>query len=131
MQTGLLGLGFDGLGCHRKQVRADTGALLRAMDVDVLEQRSPDRISCEDEVGKSDQLTAGLGDERAASWVGSSQPVGPEDQAICGELAVEEVMAVGTAVVTAPTRSMKPGDRAGVAWAGEAKIPTIGAGLNH
>ena len=91
-------------------------------DVEVVEKRSPDRVVVEDDVGESDQGAAVLGHDRAAPRIRSLEPAGPHRQTVGADVAVQERVGVGAAVVPAPAVGVKRRDRGRVPRAGEAEL---------
>ena len=95
--------------------RPDAATLLPVDDVEVVEQRSPARVVVEDRMHEADDAdVAILRHDRLAPAIGLAQALGPDDQPIRIDVAVEERVRESAAVVATPTVGVKRGHRLGV-----------------
>jgi hypothetical protein len=79
-------------------------------DVQVVEQGTPDRILIQSYMSETDESPGVLGDERAAAVVGAAESLGPDGQAVCGDITIQVAIGIRAAVVTPPTVGMQLGD---------------------
>ena len=93
----------------------------------VVEQRAPHGILLEDDVGEAGEMTVELCEDRAARPIRLRQALAPHGEAVGEDVAVEECVRVGAAVVAAPTVGVQCGDGLGVAVARTSELQALQA----
>jgi hypothetical protein len=78
-------------------------------DVQVVEQGTPNRILIQSDMSETDESPGVLGNERAAAVVGARESLGPDGQAVCGDITIQVAIGIRAAVVTPPTVGMQLG----------------------
>ena len=120
--------GGERLGCPREQLRADAAPLAGTGDVDVVEQRAPRRVLVENDVSEADQAAALLGEDRQRRGIAARQPLAPFGQPIGDDVAVQERVGVGAAVVAPPAVGVQGRHCARVRSPGKTELALHGHG---